>query len=529
MKLTPALKAHAVKFYGVKSGATDAEFIAAVSAALVGGKLQPKKLKELQGGGEPPAKKGNNGQKKVDTSSDDFKKAVDAAVNAAVGTAVDAAVKKFNMAGGGDSSGGSRDNVPTPQKMFSDGLKVRVKSAAESYSASRKSAVVPMVKKSGELNGRSDAGSVVSYMNKPLDHPSDLDKATAGAWVKWCIKHSYNGPIPQNARLTDHDADLVLHALHNGEWSGAIKGGSHEFHRKKLDEFEIKGVLDDTVSGGIEATPVVFDEAIILIPLLFGELFPNVSVTNLSRGRRVKSATQQNPTLQSGTGEGSAIAPFNTAGLISAFDTPINVASGAMEIGLDFEEDSPVDIGGNVIQKYGEQALAYFDRVIAVGNGYNEPQGLFNTLGVAYISSDNMLGGGPTLADYEALMFGVAKQWRTEAGAMCCYVGNDTTYRRARQIPVGPGDTRRILGLTHGDYTVLEKPFKIQASIPNNLAAFVNLKRYRLYRRLGMTFRVETAGRTLALSNQKLIVGRLRCGGQMENAGAMAIINNMQQ
>ena len=58
-----------------------------------------------------------------------------------------------------------------------------------------------------------------------------------------------------------------------------------------------------------------------------------------------------NPTFGS-TGEGSAITPFNTDGFVAAFDTNIHVASGSMEIGLDFEEDSPPNMGQQVIAQY---------------------------------------------------------------------------------------------------------------------------------------------------------------------------------
>ena len=54
-----------------------------------------------------------------------------------------------------------------------------------------------------------------------------------------------------------------------------------------------------------------------------------------------------------------------------------------------------------------------------------------------------------------------------------------------------------------------------QNDIANSSIAFVNLAGYRLYRRLGMQVRVETAGSTLARANEKLIVVRGRFAGRL--------------
>ena len=235
-----------------------------------------------------------------------------------------------------------------------------------------------------------------------------------------------------------------------------------------------------------------------------------------------------NPTISWGTAEGTAITPLNTAAFVSAFDTPIQVATAAMEIGLDFEEDSPVDMGGAIQEKYGEKFQEDMDRVIAVGNGTTEPLGISNTSGVTAIVSDSGVGGPPTVSDYEGLYFGVAKQYRTEPGAITAYIANDTSYRNACAIQVGPDDQRRVFGMDHANYELLGRPYKVQNSIGNSTLMFANLKRYRLYRRLGMSLRIETAGRALALANTRLIVLRARVGGQMETANAMSLISDAQ-
>lgn len=424
---------------------------------------------------------------------------------------------------------------PTPETVYKQAVKARVKSAAERYESTTKAATFPNRSgRNGDGAPHPFAGQDAYWGGKKLYHPSDLDRAIAGAFLKWSIECDLKrkGDVaPSALRMTDHDRDLFKYALHEKEWSGMFGGddadtGASKVSRQKLTDFHIKALLDDTVSGGIEAAPVVFDDAIILIPVLYGELYPFINVVNIARGRRVKGATMANPSFTSGISEGTSIQPFNTASFVGAFDTPIYTATSAIEIGLDFEEDSPVDLGAAATEKYGEKALEWLDRVVAVGDGVTEPTGIFTSTGTTAVTSDNSTGGPVTVSDYEGLMFGVEKQFRAEPGAVLAYVSNDTMYRRSRAIQVGPGDERRVFGMTHGDYMLLDKPYKVQNNIPNGRVAFVNLKRYRMYRRLGLSVRVETAGRHLALNNTKLLVLRMRYGGQLELGGAAAVMTD---
>lgn len=535
MKLTPALKAYAEKNLGVKAGSGDAAYRKAISAAVMASTISPAEFVKMTSGKEPaPAK--TDPPAPAPTKSKKPKKKAAAPVGMSqedVTRLINKAVRKTQKA----AASNDPNRVPTPDEVFgkSTSTNVRVKSAAESYATSETGAIFPgKLRKDGTGGTHPFAGMPATFMGRALNIPSELGKAINGAWVKWCIKASNGGNesnVPYNLRVTEHDRDLVMFAMKNLPWTGYVRGAGDEVskvNRKKLTDFQIKALLDDTISGGIEITPSVFDDAIVMIPVLFGELFPFVNVVNIPKGRRVKSGAMSNPTFTSGVSEGTAIQPFNTASFVTAFDTTIHTAVGAMETGLDFIEDSPVDLGSAVAEKYGDKALEWLDRVIAVGNGYNEPLGILNTTGLVAISTDNGAAGPPTVSDYEGLYFGLAKQWRNEAGAVTAYIGNDTSYRRAMGIQVGPGDERRVFGMDHDSYMMLKRPFKVQNDITNSKVAFANLKRYRMYRRLGLTLRVETAGRTLALSNTKLLVLRMRYGGQMENANAVAINTDAQ-
>ena len=108
------------------------------------------------------------------------------------------------------------------------------------------------------------------------------------------------------------------------------------------------------------------------------------------------------------------------------------------------------------------------------------------------------------------------------------FLGTDTTYQRARSIDVGASDSRRVFGMDHESYILLNHPFKIQEDTGNANAFFANLRYYRMYRRLGLNVRIETGGSDLATRNLVLIVLRMRYGGQMELTAAGAFSNSWQ-
>lgn len=535
LKITKRLRRHAIKAWKAAEDATDLELSKLYGAKLFKGTITVADIEKINAGEEvgkktatktKPAKKTTADQRKKNAAGLtreerlDRKKRFEDRVAKAV-----AKQMKGRGLGGDDID---------PTEAFTKHTRVRVKEAAEGYSTSRKDAVYPTMTKSGsKFIPHPFAGQPAKCGDTLLSHPSDLDKAVSQAWLKWHLgRNNVSGsPLPRWLRMTDHDKELLLYAVHNQKWTGRIEdrdGAVQNVKRRTLTDLQRKTILDDSVSGGIEITPVVFDDALVLTPVLNGELFPFVNVVTVSKGRRVKGASMVNPEFTSGTAEGTAIQPFNTSSFVGAFDTPIYPAVSAIELGQDFEEDSPVDLGGQIVEQFGLKALEWLDRVIAVGNGYNEPQGLFNSTAATLVNSTYGAGGPFTVSDFEALEFGVGKEYRSEAGAFMAYVSNDYTYRKARAIKVGEGDQRRVFGLDQQSYTLLGFPHKVQNSIPDGYVAMANLRRYRMYRRLGMMVRVETGGRQLALTNTRLIVVRMRYGGQLEKGAAAALMKDGQ-
>lgn len=559
MVLTNALRDYVRKQFGLAATATDDEIKATINAKLMSGDLLFGQVAELQAKAD-----GATGDKP------DAKALIGDAVGAAMATHMAPLVKGLEkllervstpapavapLVPTGTGTDGAKQMEGDAAKMLADAqaktaaeeqereksFQVRVKSAVERYDGSTKRAVYPAFTRAGTKGF--NAGAPASYCGRPLMEPSELNKALAGAYFKWSLQGQLKSEpdMPRWVRMTEHDKELMEYALRECEWTGHLKCGpdvgqslnqldgvGYKVHRQKLSEQMRKDLLDDGTSGGTNAVPVFFDDMIVLTPVLYGELWPLVDMVNISRGRLIDGASMSNPTFTSGTAEGTAITPFSTSGFIAAMDSTIYPVVSAVNIGLDFESDTPADIGGILIQKFGEKLQEWGDNQIANGDGTTEMQGFFNASSTTTVLAANGGSGPPSVGDYEALLFGMNKAFRRAVGGRCVFVSNDTTYSRARGIAVGPNDERRVFGMSHEDYTILNRPHKVQNDIDNNKLAFVNMGGYRLYRRLGMTVRVETTGKTLALANEKCIVVRGRFGGRLTLGGYASIITNGQ-
>lgn len=419
---------------------------------------------------------------------------------------------------------------------------IRVKSVVEQFSDTRTAATYD--KSSNEVlrkvyaGRRVNIGEGIGMPSRNLDMPTERSKAIAGAWFKHLINKAYREtgrPVRSHFKMTELDRKLVEYAVHECKFVGPVEFDEHSdespswYKSSVPTELQRKALLDDATSGGLEAVPIEFDDAVIITPLLEGELFPLVTVRNVTR-RRIEGFSVGNPTVAWGIAEGVAINLFTTTAFIAAFDTTIYPVSGGMEVGLDFLADSPVDIGQIIIDRYGASFRKELDDVIAYGaDSSSQPEGVFAASGVATVNSDNGSTGPWTLGDLEALLFGVAKQYRAASGTnRSIFLTNETTYSRWRGLYVSSTDARRLLGMDHESYTILGHPSKINGDVHNHDAGFFCMDRYRFYRRAGFSVRVVTEDQDLAKKNMEMIVVRARVGGQLELGGAGAVITDGQ-
>lgn len=417
------------------------------------------------------------------------------------------------------------------EKSFS----IRVKEAADQYSSTTKAAIFPSMNKAGRphpLAGQPMRDYSSPGKSRVINEPSELSMAISGAFAQFEVDR-----IRKNSRtlafmsLPQHSKELLCYALENEKWGGCGPQNSDDrfsdINDRKLTELEQKALIDDSVSGGVEAAPVVFDDQVIQTPLLHGELFPLVTSIPLDRGRRVEAVETGTATATWGGVDDQAIDLFDTVSYITPFDTTIFRWEGAIRIGLDFLSDTPIDFSQHVTAQYGERLLEMLDNAIATGNGTTQPEGVMVKTGATSIN----FGGVTTIGNYESLRFGVAKaEHRANMVASAVFCGTEVSYQRARSIPVGAADARRLGGFSttvggvtnYSDYSWMGYPYKINESMSNNQIFYAIMARYRMYRRRGLTLRSSTEGDSLIRRNEMLLTATARYGGQVERGAVVA-------
>lgn len=543
IKITKALAAHAAEHLGLDSSlasdvkANEDAIRKCVSEALVSGKISVKQLEELTA--EPA----------VEDAAAKAKAMMNEAVAEAVSplakgledltitlTKAFAAKPAEEPQGQGEGAGAKAYQAAGEQagQKEVEG-KVRVKAVTELYDGTKRMAMQPGTEKAISVPGGDGIPDRVLY------EPSQFDKAVSGAWLKFMINRQAtadNHTVPNGLKMTDHDWALVKHAVHEMPFVGPVgmKGEDEEVgtagwaKSMRLSDMQQKTLLDDATSGGLEAVPIVFDDIAILTPLLTGELFPFVTVRTTTR-RRVEGFSMANPDVY-WTAEGTTPSVFDTADFIAAFDTNVHPCTGTMEVGLDFESDSPVAIADLLIGRYGEVMRKELDDVIATGSGSGRPLGIFNTVGITALTTANGTGGPWTVGDLDKLYYGVDAAFRQEAGNRLCFVGNDTTYQRLRSIQVGTSDQRRVLGMSYlgqGQPMINDVRYCRNSTIDNAALGAVCLNRYIMYRRAGFSVRRETGGTTLAAKNLAQYIFRMRIGGQLNHSSAAVVYDTSGQ
>lgn len=568
LRITTALREHMVKEFGLAADASEDQIRAAVIDNQITGKLTLDTIKSLTvdkaaGAVVELEARVSKIEATMSAGFGEIKQLLGAKPAAGDTGAAGASGSAPAGAKAGDVGSAATKAMASGASLGSGvegGGRVEVLKAVERYSDTRTAATWD--KSANAYMAKQFAGQPISQFmsgvgSGPIDMPTQRSAAITGAFFKHLINKqmkSEGREVPWQFKMTEHDRDLVKFAVHESAFVGPI--GYAGAPTKSLSDrgedtdsaaqwcegvrlrdlpngdYWMKAVLDDSTSGGLEAVPIEFDAAVILTPLLNGELFPLVDTMTVSR-RRQEGLKIGNPTMTWGNAEGTPIGLFDTDGFITAFDTTIHPITGAIELGRDFTSDSPVAIGQIVQRNYGERFKAELDNAIANGNGTNRPEGLFVCAGVSSVTPAT-LDGAPAVGDYEGLQFGVAKQYLQEAGmppnSRAVFLGTQTSYMRARGIPVdSSNDARRIFGVEgQMNYRLFDFKYAVNESAGNTKIGFFCLNRYRMYRRAGLEVRVVRDDRESVLRNTELVVVRARFGGAFTTAAAGTKITRAQ-
>ncbi len=398
---------------------------------------------------------------------------------------------------------------PTPDKVFSgqksaSTKQIRVKAPSEGLDDTRYA-----------VKNAKTGKPLYDEFGQQCSSPSEKSQAQAGVLLKLSARKSGIG-----VEISDWEKTLLDEMIQTETWA-SFNGDAHE--NKLIKGGSVKALLDDAPSGGLEIAPITFDSDIISNVLLTGELLPNVTIKPVSRGRRVEGASVSHPTVSWGTAEGTAGTLQDFSSFVSSVDTTIYPATCFCEVGRDFLSDSAVDVGSMLTGLISEKVQEEMDGVIAAGNGTTQPEGVMQKSGTTAVA----FGGAMSVGNMENLLFSVPKQYRKNPSNSFAFCGTETTYSRMRAMAVGTTDARRLFGFNHESYEAFPpRKFLINEDLTNAQMFAGDLKRYRLYKRLGLSTQWSTEGKTLQLANTALLSVRFRYGGQVVLPAAFGVVTD---
>lgn len=383
---------------------------------------------------------------------------------------------------------------------------IRVKGPGEKYGQQR--LVAKHVK----------TGEPILVGGEPVETLCQAERALLGCYFKMQAR---KGGV-KGVRWDAHDEELWQELVNEHEW---VEHGGDTDEPKIISGERVKALLDDSVSGGSTLNPVVLDDAIFSTLLISSELAPFVDMRDVAKGRTIRTGLVGRAVATWGVPDSSPTPLFDTTNLIGSVDTTVFDLKGAVEYGNDLASDISLNVGDLLQQGLGEKMAQQLDQAIALGDGVSQPVGLFNSAGLTVVPASNP-GGPLAIADLEALIYSLPKPYRTALQG-ACFVGNDINFRRAKTIPVGTGFNERVFGMNTQDYSVFGFPYRLAPDVPNNKLMFVSLRRYRLFRRLGVSTRIVNDGRELTLRNVSLVFGIARFGGRLLDATGAAVVTDL--
>lgn len=396
---------------------------------------------------------------------------------------------------------GGKGTGPTSRQMFGGGP--NVKRMRDVYSTTKATMLHPVTgAPATDQNGRE------------LRHASQHENAMIGAIMK--ARAIKSGLI--SAGLRENEKMLIEDAF-EGEWVGEDGPAVKVFSGS-----EAKALYNDNTSGGSAVVPLWFDQNLTTLPRWYGALFPRVTVIDMPRSATVQSATVGHAAWKwENTPDGSGSNTlFTTDGFLSQLSSSVYNANFSAEISRDWIADADVaDVGSHLTQQAQQGYAVELDRIIAVGDGATQPQGLTNASGITTVQSVYTLNGyQASLSDLSNLAFALPLQYRQGAFAPA-WIMSDSTWARISNLTVGSDDQRRLIGMDLGAYRLFQWPVLIQPDIPFRTIYFGCLKFYKIWRRLGLQIEMTNEGKTLRLANMLLITMRSRLAGKLTTGEAM--------
>jgi len=283
--------------------------------------------------------------------------------------------------------------------------------------------------------------------------------------------------------------------------------------RRDLPEPVVKALSEGTDSAGGYLVPDDFrSEVVQRLPEL-SELYPHVQ--KLPTGRDAVKFPRLDTDVQMSWDEGEGTAFDESDPAFGQLSFTIHRCNAMTKTSRELLGDSVLDLAAYLEQLFAEAYAAELDRVIAVGDGSDEPEGIYSASGITAVAVNGALTADKLIEVYHT----VPKKYRKNAR----WIMTNTNVERARKLKDQNDQYLWRPGLEGGQPdTLFGKRISEQENLPDSWIGFGDLSGYRILQREELGFESTTTGGTAFEKHQLWLKCWARLDGKVVLPAAFA-------
>jgi len=282
-------------------------------------------------------------------------------------------------------------------------------------------------------------------------------------------------------------------------------------HTEPADEIVRKALSEGTDSAGGYLVPSEYRAELIRRLPELSELYPFVRRVPVISDSGEYPKLDTDVTITWGRAENEAIT--ETSPVFAHLQWTVRNMSAITYLSRELVSDANPNIVDTITSLFSEAVAAERDRMIAIGNGSNQPQGIYSAAGVESVA----VNGALTYAELVEIKFALSRKYHRNAR----WVLNSTNLQRITSITddnnqpifrdaLVAGESPRILG----------KEYSVQDDLPDSVIFFGDLSHYLWFDREQMLIESTTTGGDTFRKHQVAVKVVERCDGKLALAEA---------
>lgn len=288
------------------------------------------------------------------------------------------------------------------------------------------------------------------------------------------------------------DRKHIFTSMPDDEWGGVSKEAKiGAFLRAAIfgahTPVEVKALSEGTTTAGGYLVPDDFRQSVIMRVNAMSVLYPRC----FSFGTTLKSIKFPNlaTDVEMSWDEAENANFDETDPVLGQTTFTIHRMNAVTYLSRELEEDSSPNVVGLVEKLFAQAVSRERDKMVAVGDGSAQPEGIFSATGITTVSSIGSITHAKLLEMDET----ITDEYR--GSDQLCWISNQTVRRYCRSLTDENGRPLFDRPMERGaPYTMMDHPYVVNANCPSGYLALGDLNQYWIASRDEMGLETTTTG-----------------------------------